>query len=209
MLDTLLAWLNAPAGSLGSRAELIGSLLGVWMVVCNIRVNPLAWPLAITSSALYGLVFHAAGLHGNAWLQGLFIVVACWGWWEWLKGRESDGRALAVRTLSARGRVVVVAAWLALTPAIVWLLHEHATPAAWADGFVSAGSVVAQFLLARKRVENWVVWTAVNAVGVVLFAQQGLMMTTGLYLLFLVMALLGWRAWAQRARTPQTAVAHA
>jgi len=205
MFDTLLAWLNASAGPLGSRAELIGSLLGVAMVVCNIRVNPLAWPLAITSSALYGLVFHAAGLHANAWLQALFIVVAFWGWWEWLRGRESDGRALAVKWLSMRTRLAVVAGWLVLTPLIVWLLHGASTPAAWADAFVSAGSVVGQFLLARKRVENWIVWTTVNAVGVVLFAQQGLLMTAALYVLFLVMALLGWRAWTRLARQPEMA----
>lgn len=209
MLETLIAWLNAPAASLGSRAELIGSLLGVWMVVCNIRVNPLAWPLAITSSAMFGLVFYAAGLYGNAWLQALFIVVACWGWWEWLKGREADGAALQVRWLSSPMRAGVIALWLALVPAIVGLLHGVNTPAAWADAFVSAGSVVGQFLLARKRVENWIVWSLVNAVGVVLFAQQGLLMTAGLYVLFLVMALLGWRAWARLARQPALAVAHA
>lgn len=209
MFDALTAWLNASAFGLASRAELIGSLLGVWMVVCNIRVNPLAWPLAISASALYGLVFHAAGLHGNAWLQGVFIVVAAWGWRQWLRGRESDGSSLAVHALSMRARLAAAAGWLALMPVIVATLHAEATPAAWADAFVSAGSIVGQVLLARKRIENWIVWAIVNVVGIALFLQQGLLLTAGLYALFLVMALLGWRAWARLARTPETAVAHA
>lgn len=202
MLETLSAWLGAPAfhlaGYAASRAELIAALLGVWMVVCNIRVKPLAWPLAITSSALYGLVFHAAGLHGNAWLQALFIVVACWGWWQWLRGAQADGSALRIGTLTPRARWLTLLGWLALWPLLLVALNDDLTPVTTADAFTASGSVIGQLLLARKRLENWWTWAAVNAVGVLLFASQQLWLTVGLYTLFLVMALVGARTWQRR-----------
>lgn len=203
MLDTASAWLGAPAftlaGYAASRAELIAALLGVWMVVCNIRVNPLAWPLAITSSALYALVFHAAGLHGNAWLQGLFIVVALWGWWQWLRGAGADGAALRVGTLGARGRLLALIGWLLLWPLLLVVLNDDLNPVTAADAFTASGSVIGQLLLARKRLESWWTWIAVNTVGVVLFASQQLWLTVALYLLFLVMATVGARAWRRLA----------
>ena len=107
-MDALVAFLNAPALAYGglraSVAELAGALLGVAMVGFNMRVNPLGWPLAIASSALYLLVFWQARLYGDAGLQLVFIVVALWGWWQWLRGRQADGRALAPRRLGMRAR---------------------------------------------------------------------------------------------------------
>jgi nicotinamide mononucleotide transporter len=203
-MDPLVAWLNSTAFSVGaisaSRAESIGAALGVWMVVCNIRVNPLAWPLAISSSALYLLVFWQARLYGDAGLQVLFIAVALWGWWQWLRGHQADGSLLRVRYLPARGQLVLIAAFVVLWPATgLFLLHATDTDVPWWDAFPTAGSVIGQWLLARKYVENWPAWIAVNAVGVALFAYKGLWLTVGLYALFLVMAAGGWLAWHRLA----------
>jgi len=203
-MDTFVTWLNATAFDIGplgaSRAELIGALLGVWMVVCNIRVNPLAWPLAIASSALYLLVFTQARLYGDAGLQVLFIVVALWGWWQWQRGHQADGSALRVRYLSTRGQLVALAVFGLLWPATgLFLARATNTDVPWWDAFPTAGSVVGQWLLGRKYVENWPAWIAVNAVGVALFAYKELWLTVGLYPFFLVMAAGGWVAWHRLA----------
>ena len=75
------------------------------MVLFNIRVNPLGWPLAIVSSLLYFLLFWNSRLYGDASLQIFFVVVAGWGWWQWLRGTDATGQPLAVRRLGARGRM--------------------------------------------------------------------------------------------------------
>lgn len=204
MLADLIAFLNAPAFALGgfiaSRAELVGALLGLWMVGCNLRVHPLAWPLAISSSALYGLVFWDARLYGDALLQGLFIAMGFWGWWQWLRGSLPDGSALRVRHLGRRGRLAALAAFALLWPTIGWLLARGTdTDVPWWDAFPTAGSIVATILLARKHVENWPAWVAVNLVAIGLFAYKGLWLTVGLYAVFAALAVLGWRVWARRA----------
>jgi nicotinamide mononucleotide transporter len=170
------------------------------MVVCNMRVDPTAWPLAIASSALYLLVFWDARLYGDALLQLVFIAVAGWGWWQWLHGRQRDGSALKVRHLDAAGRVAALAAFAVLWPGIGWLLARSTdTDVPWWDAFPTAGSLVGQWLLARKYVENWPAWVVVNVVALLLFGYKGLWLTVGLYALFAVMAVAGWIAWLRIA----------
>jgi nicotinamide mononucleotide transporter len=201
----VLATLLAPAftlwGSPVTGLEIVACVLAIWMVVCNWRVNPLAWPLAMLSSAAYALLFADFKLYGEAALQGVFIAVAVWGWWQWLRGRGSDGAALVVHQLSSRGRWQALVAVLLLWPLIALALQRFTdSDIAWLDALPTAGSLVAQVLLGRKLVENWPAWVAVNIVSVVLFAAKGLWLTVILYALFTVMAAVGWRAWARLAR---------
>lgn len=187
-------------GSPVTWAELLAFVLALWMVVCNIRVNPLAWPLAIASSAIYALLFVDTGLYGEAGLQLVFIAVAFWGWWEWLRGRQADGSALAVRWLGTRGRLVALALTLASWPALAFVLGRYTdSTVPWLDALPTVGSLAGQWLLGRQYVENWPVWVAVNVVSIGLFAWKALWLTTLLYALFALIAVGGWRAWARRA----------
>src|SRR5512137_1444696 len=97
-------------GSPVTWAELLAFALSLAMVVCNIRVNVLGWPLAIAASLLYGLLFWDSRLYGESALQLFFVAVALWGWWQWLRGRQADGSGLRVRFLSRRGRLALLAA---------------------------------------------------------------------------------------------------
>ena len=189
-------------GSPVTWAEILAFVLAVWMVLLNIRVNPLAWPLAMASSVLYGALFIEYGLYGEAGLQVVFVLVAAWGWWEWLHGRQADGGALQVRHLGPRGRWTAVLATLAAWPAMGWLLARYTdSTVPWLDAFPTVGSLLGQWLLGRQYVENWPAWVVVNVVSVALFAVKGLWLTVLLYALFAAMAMLGWRSWAARAAT--------
>src|SRR3982751_2735088 len=98
-MDLLFAPAFAWWGSPVTWAEAVAFVLAVAMVVLNIRVNPLGWPLAIASSLLYFALFCTSRRCGDASLQIFFAVVALWGWWQWLRGRQADGAPLQVRTL--------------------------------------------------------------------------------------------------------------
>ena len=207
-MDSLLQALRplfAPAftlwGSPATWLELAALVIALAMVGFNMRVNPLGWPLAIASSLLYFLLFWDSRLYGEAGLQVFFVVVALWGWWQWLRGTLDDGSALRVRALPRReaiGCVLVLAlAWPALA-----LFLDQATDSdvPWFDAFPTAASLVGQWLLGRKYVENWAVWLLVNVVSVALFAAKGLWLTVLLYAVFAVLSVIGWRAWARLDR---------
>ena len=186
------AWWGAPVTWL----ELVAFVLALGTVLMNIRVNPLGWPLAIVSSLLYFGLFWNSRLYGDAGLQILFAVVALWGWWQWLRGTQADGRPLAVRSLALRGRWLALGVFALAWPATGLFLKTWTdTDVPWWDAFPTAASVIGQWLLGRKYIENWPTWIAVNVVSVGLFAYKGLWLTVILYAVFIAMALAGWRAW--------------
>lgn len=183
-------------GAATTWAELLGTLLGLAMVWCNIRVWQWGWPLAIASSLLYCAVFWRARLYGDAVLQVFFAVLGCWGWWQWRWGRSAIGRPLALQRLSTQGRWMcaglIAVAWPTVG-ATLWLATDTDVP--WWDAFPTAASLVGQFLLGRKYIENWPVWIGVNVVSVGLFAWKALWLTAGLYVVFTALAAVGWHAW--------------
>ena len=180
--------------------EIVAFVLSIAMVVCNIRVNVVGWPLAIASSLLYLLLFWNSRLYGDAALQAFFAFVAGWGWWQWLRGTDARGQALRVRALGDRGRLGVLAAIAIAWPATALFLHRFTdTDVPWWDAFPTAASVVGQWLLGRKYVENWPVWIVVDLVAATLFAYKALWLTTILYLVFVALAALGWQRWRAQA----------
>ena len=207
MSDLLAATvpLMAPAftlvGTAVSWLELLALVLAIWMVLCNLRVHPLAWPLAMASSALYGVLFLHSKLYGEAGLQLLFIALAAWGWWQWLRGTEPTGRPLQVRALPGRQRLQVLLLTLAAWPLLGLVLQRLTdSDVPFLDALPTVGSIAGQILLARKRLDNWPVWLAVNLVSVLLFSVKGLWLTAALYALFAVLSVVGWRAWLRLAR---------
>jgi nicotinamide mononucleotide transporter len=190
-LPAFTAW-GAPV----TRIEVVAFALALAMVLLNIRVNPAAWPLAIVSSLLYFALFWNSRLYGDASLQIFFVLVALWGWWQWLRGTAADGTALRVTWLPSRGRWALLAAMALAWPATGLFLSRYTdTDVPWWDAFPTAGSVIGQWLLGRKHVENWVVWIVVNGVGGALFAYKGLWLTALLYLLFIALSVQGMRTW--------------
>jgi nicotinamide mononucleotide transporter len=190
-------------GSPVTWLEVVAFVLSLAMVGLNMRVDPRAWPLAIVASALYGALFFRSRLYGEAGLQLFFIAMAGWGWWQWLRGRGADGRPLVVRTLSRRGRAGVLMAMALAWPALALLLDLGTdSDVPWWDAFPTAGSVIGQWLLGRKYIENWIAWGVVNVASVALFATKGLWLTVLLYALFVVLSAAGWRAWVQRSTDP-------
>lgn len=208
MLDTLLhaarPWL-APAftlwGSPVTWLELVACVLALAMVVCNLRVNPLGWPLAVASSLLYALLFADSRLYGEAGLQLFFIAIAAWGWWQWLRGRGGDGQALRVHAMTSPQRWRALIATTAAWPVLALLLARGTdSDVPWLDALPTVASVTGQLLLGRKLVESWPVWLAVNVFSVGLFAYKGLWLTALLYALFALLSVLGWRTWSRLAR---------
>ncbi|WP_088280468.1 nicotinamide riboside transporter PnuC [Ideonella sp. A 288] len=192
----LLAVAFTAWGSPVTWLELVAFGLSLWMVVCNMRVDPLGWPLAMVSSLLYSLLFAASRLYGEAALQWVFIGVAVWGWRQWLEGRHGRGQAVAVGRMSPRERWMALGLTLAAWPLLATALARWTdSDVPWLDALATAGSITGQFMLGRKWIENWAVWLAVNVFSVALFAVKGLWLTTLLYALFAVLSVAGWRAW--------------
>jgi len=194
MNDTLLI-----AGFSTTPLELLSFVLSIATVLLNIRRNHWAWLFAILSSAMYGVVFFGARLYGDAGLQAVFIAASVWGWYQWRRG--GDAGPLVVTRLDRRGWIASLIGW-ALGFVLLWafLSRFTDTDVPGPDGFLTAGSLLGTFLTARKKVENWHTWIAVDVIYVGLYVHKHLYLTALLYALFVVLAVLGLRTWRRAAQ---------
>jgi nicotinamide mononucleotide transporter len=208
VIDALLA-ASRPAlaaaftlwGSPVTWLEIVAFGLSILMVLANFRVNAIAWPLAIIASLLYALLFADSKLYGEASLQLFFVAVSVWGWWQWLRGTGPDGQSLTVHVLTPKRRVIALLATLAAWPLLAFTLGRFTdSDVPWLDALPTVASITGQVLLARKLVENWPVWLAVNVVSVALFAYKGLWLTVLLYAVFAGLSLWGWRLWSAQLK---------
>jgi len=182
------------AGLTTTPLELISFVLAAITVILNIRQKHWAWLFSIVSSATYAAVFFDARLYGDMGLQFVFIAASIWGWYQWLHG--SDRQPLVVTRLKSSHRAWALAAWLVGFVLLSTFLDNFTDT----DGFLTAGSLVGQLLLARKKVENWHVWIAVDILYVGLYLYKGLVLTAVLYGVFVLLAIAGLRTWSALAR---------
>ncbi len=182
--------------------ELAAAFVGLVGVYLGVRQNVWSWPLGIANVALYFFVFLDAKLYADMGLQVVYLVLSIYGWYEWLYGGPQR-TTLPVSRTSARHAVVLVAlgaggAWL--TGAV---LHRHTDAALpYLDSVVTSTSLVAQWMMTRKMLECWIVWVAVDVVYVGMFIYKALYITAGLYAVFCVLAVLGYRQWKASMHSP-------
>ena len=192
-----------------SPIEIVATVFGLASVALTIRRSIWCWPAGLVQVVLYVWVFYRAKLYSDVGLHVVYIVLQLYGWHHWLRGRREPGAVgaeLPITRLSAAGWAAAAGAGavgsVALGP--VMARYTDAALPYW-DAAVVGLSLVAQTLLARKVLENWLFWITVDVLAVGVYATKKLYPTTVLYAVFLVMAVLGWLAWRKQFR--QTRVA--
>ena len=178
-----------------SALELFAAVLGAISVYLSVRQNIWSWPTAIVNVVVYALVFYRAKLYADMGLQVIYAVLSVYGWYEWLYGGEHRTELHVSRTTPRLGALLAV---IGLAGAgALGLLLRGATDAAlpFMDSFLASTSLVAQWMMTRKKVENWLVWIAVDVLYVGMFTFKHLYITAVLYLVFLALAVRGWIDW--------------
>ncbi len=179
-----MTWIEATA--------VIFGLLCVWLTV---RQNIWCWPTGLVQVALYIVIFYDAKLYSDVILHVVYVALQIYGWYHWLYGGR-DRSKLAVSSLQARGLLGWVLVVAAGTAGWGWGMARFtdASVPYW-DAFTTVASLVAQWLMTRKRLQSWLFWISVDIVAIGVYLHKSLIMTSGLYLIFLVLATMGFFAW--------------
>jgi nicotinamide mononucleotide transporter len=183
-----------------SFIEALAAALGVINVVLVVRRSLWNYPFGLVMVALYFFVFLEAKLYSDALLQIFFLVVQLYGWWAWARAARAEDEGVEVGSLAPAqrwrwGGAIALAA--ALWGGLMAALTDAAAP--FVDGGVAITSVGAQILQSLRRVESWWLWIAVDVVAIPLFLSRGLLLTAGLYALFLLLAIAGLIEWRRKA----------
>jgi nicotinamide mononucleotide transporter len=176
-------------------------------IVLTIKEKISCWPVAIVGILAYLVVFIRARLYADAALQPIYVVQNIYGWWYWARGGVRGAGEAPIVVLGSRSRI----AWLAGTAAVslvvgAALARWTNAAAPYADATLSTTSLVANWLLARKVLENWWLWIAVNVGYVILFWKKHLALSAGLYAILLALAVAGLIEWQRSRRRQVSAV---
>jgi len=184
--------------------EITGVAFGIAFVWLAIREHPWCWPAGLVNVLIFAVLFWRVRLFGSAGLQLVYAALAVYGWYAWLHGGADHG-ALRVSRVPRAVLVWLLAAGAAAALVLGVVLRQAGAALPMIDAAATAFSLVAQALQTRKWIENWVAWVIVDAVFVAEYASQGLAVTSGLYVVYTVMAALGWRAWRRSMAGAATA----
>jgi nicotinamide mononucleotide transporter len=209
---TVLAFIGVRLG-LSSPLEAAGVITGAVCVWLTVRESVWNFPLGLVNGVLFSVLFFGARLYADAGLQGVYFVLNITGWYLWLHGGERR-TALRISRIGRGDAVWLAIGGIALT-IILWITLRHVGgSASFLDALTTSISLCAQWMLNRKHVESWYAWIAADLIYIPLYAYKGLYLTSGLYAVFLVMAVMGllhwrgtWRAQALPAAGPAAGAA--
>lgn len=191
-------------GQQTSMMEVLGiitGLLGVWLTA---RRNILCFPVGIINVSLYACMFSSEGvrLYADALLQWIYFILLAYGWIMWMKNRKSfNTEKPETQNFTKKLIYVSFAAFLLLS-----FFLEKFTNASlpWLDSALTILSLVAQWMIARKMIANWIIWILVDLVYIPLYFYKGLPLTAVLYFVFLLMAIKGYIDWKRNPSLQQT-----
>jgi len=181
---------------------LVSGLLCVWLLI---RQNIWNWPIGLVYSLVSLVVFYRARLYADLGLHVFYCVMNAYGWYYWLRGaRPASESELPVTriphtTAVSLAVVVVVATWVS---GYTLSTHTDAAVPYW-DSATTMMSFGAMWMMARKHIENWVVWLVVDVIATFIYLHKDLELYAVLYGVYIAMAVAGWWAW-RRTMQPQT-----
>jgi len=175
--------------------EYVAAFFGIVSVYLSVKQNIWSWPTAIVNVGLYTFVFHASRLYADMGLQVIYVIVSFYGWYQWLYGGKNRTELKVSRTPP---KLAVILACIGVSFALLLgtVLHRTTNAALpYLDSLTTSTSLVAQWMMTKKLLENWIVWVAVDVVYIGMFISRSLYPTAGLYLVFLVLSVTGYRQW--------------
>lgn len=183
--------------------EVLAVVFSLVCVLLTIKENIWQWLVGIFGVIFYIVVFYQAKLYANMWLQVVFIVLQLYGWYEWLYGGKGKTELKISRSSLSLNLLMIVMA-IAGTAAMSYgfaKFTDNAMPLT--DSAVTVLSLLAQWMLAKKYLENWLGWIVVNVMMIGLGISQKLILTAGLYVVFFILAILGFLEWRKSYRNLQ------
>jgi nicotinamide mononucleotide transporter len=178
--------------------EVIAVLFGLTCVWFMKKESVLAFPFGIVNVLIYVYIFFTAGLFANASINAYFFLMSLYGWFTWSR-RDGNEPALKIGRCSKTELILnalAIAGLFVIIRLVLVRFTESRVPE-W-DAATTAVYMVAQWLLSRKKIENWILWISADVVMIGLCAWEGLYFSSFQYLVFTLIAILGFREWRMK-----------
>jgi nicotinamide mononucleotide transporter len=180
--------------------ELLGATISFIYIYFSIRQKIGLWILGFLSSALYVVVFFQSKLYADMTLQFYYLGVSIYGWIHWRKQVNEEGVGLKIQLLKKSQILRLASGTLFIFVSYYWVLIRYTdSQVPVGDSFITALSIVGTWMLAKKLLENWLIWIVANGLSIVLFLYKGLYPTVLLSMVYTVMSVIGYWEWRKKS----------
>jgi nicotinamide mononucleotide transporter len=178
--------------------ETLAVALGVAYLVLAMRENSLCWYCAFFSTALYVWIFGDVSLYMESALNVYYMGMAIYGWFQWQRGGVNhEGLEIVRWTVKQHGLAISTIVLVALVSGYLLSIGTDAR-LPYLDSLTTWGSILTTVMVARKVLENWLYWIVINTISIYLYLDRGLEQTALMFMLYLVLAILGYYAWRKK-----------
>ncbi|MBP5503885.1 MAG: nicotinamide mononucleotide transporter [Bacteroidales bacterium] len=181
--------------------EIVGTIIGFVYLWQEVKASIWLWLTGIVMPAIYTVVFYQSGLYADFGIQVYYIVAALYGFLFWKFGKKQDKPLPIVHTSVRQGVILFLITILVFIPIYLILTKFTDSTVPFYDSATTALSIVALWMLAKKHVEQWFVWIAVDAVSSALYFYKGIYFTAVLYAVYTVVAFYGYKKWNLMEKT--------
>lgn len=188
-----------------SYIELIGTVFGLLAVYWASRENIWTWPASLINVTAFFILFYQINLYADMFLQIYFLIVSIYGWYNWLQPKNKEDVLLPISRMTQKE--LFIHAFLLVIGTIgigylmsqihLWFPSTFTEPAAfpYPDAFTTTASILAMILLSQKKIENWLLWIAVDVVAVYLYYLKDILFVSVEYVIFLIICIFGYINW--------------
>lgn len=200
LFSALLLWASWQQRIPIALLEAVAFVTGAACVWLTVEENIWNWPLGIANSGFFLFLFLEKRLFADGTLQILYIVLGFLGWYWWLRGGKNQS-VLMINRVSRVQAIVLLVIGAAATTGMSLYLQGVKDAAPFLDALTTTLSLIAQFMLTRKHLENWFVWMTADLVYIGLYASRKLYLTSALYAIFFAMCVAGYLQWRRSMQT--------
>ncbi|MFA0961498.1 nicotinamide riboside transporter PnuC [Roseivirga sp. BDSF3-8] len=192
----------AKAASAMTWVEAVAVVLGLLYLILASRESLWCWPAALLSVCLYIYICLNAKLYSETGLQFFYLAMAIYGWYSWKNGSQSRNEELPITVWPLRYHIVIILAGSLIT-ILAGYIMDNQTDAAlpYMDAFTTVFSVITTIMVTRKVLENWLYWIIIDGVGVYMYFQRELFLTSLLFLIYVGIVIYGYFDWQKRMQT--------
>ena len=191
--------------------EIFGTVTGLLYIYLSIKEKASLWIVGFLTSAAYVYVFYRSKFYADMGLQVYYLVISVYGLYYWLKGGKKDvsqdasDSKVPVKTTGFQLWIVLLAVFVVLFVIMGYVLDKYTdSPVPWWDAFTTAASIIATWMLARKLIEQWLIWIVVDLVSMGLYIVKGLYPTAFLFFVYTVLAIVGYFQWLKSLKSQQS-----
>jgi len=173
--------------------EIVGFVSGFAGVFLTVKKNKLCFPIGIVNVILSCFLFYESRLYADSLQQLVYIPLLIVGWFNWNANTNNE---FIVERLHKKEIVIYFSLFVSSGILLGYLLKTFSNASfPWIDSLATTASFLAQYLIANKKIENWIVWMAVNVVYIIIYLQKDLELYAVLYLVYLILAIQGYYQW--------------